>query len=379
MRLNLTLDQVLDKARGETGFDDFGPPDFLKPLEQFLELARSTPFTKIGAEAQTESIQRHLVNRLRFAADVNRHPEILEEDVSDPIIVLGFPRSGTTVLQRMLSADPRMQKLALWRVLNPAPLPGEQPAKPVQRMAVARETENAIRSHNPALFAAHPMIADEAEEDWFLHHLAFQHVGNVWAGMTTKECLHYLRGLPRLPTYQYVANLLRYLQWQDGGRNNRRWVLKSPIHIGCLTEILEVHPKAVFIYPKRDFPTVMASFCHALESSVSGVIAISPEEIGEMAMDFWIAEMTRFCQARQELGSKLKIIELDYQALLNEPIKHILRLYELAGTTMPADSEQAIHQWIKNNPAGKHGKNSYSLERYKLTPAQVDAAFSAFK
>jgi ABC-type histidine transport system ATPase subunit len=117
-----------------------------------------------GRVQQEQLVQRCLVNRLRFARDLARHPEILEEDVSDPIVVLGFPRSGTTVLQRMISADPAMQNLALWRVLNPAPLPDESPGQPLERIAIARATEQAIRTHNPALFTAHPMIAHEAEE-----------------------------------------------------------------------------------------------------------------------------------------------------------------------------------------------------------------------
>jgi hypothetical protein len=316
---------------------------------------------------------------LRAARDIAQHPEILDEDVSDPIVVLGFPRSGTTVLQRMLSAPPEMQKLSFWRILNPAPLPRETPGDASLRKTEAQVTEDAIRTMNPALFAAHPMIADEAEEDWFLHHLTFQHVGNVWGGVVTREYLDYLRSLPRLPGYRYVADLLRYLQWQDGGRLDRRWILKTPVHIGCLDEILEVHPKAVFIYPKRDFQTVVASFCHALESSVAGVLEITPEEIGGLAMEFWPAEMSRFYAARQRLGDKLKLMELNYQALLEAPISHIRELCALAGTSLSDQGEYAIRRWLDENPAGKHGKNVYNLERYGLTADQIDTAFSSFQ
>jgi len=379
MKSDFTVDQIMEGACEETGLSDFGATDFVAPLKNFLDFAKDAPFTEIGIRTQIEAIHRYLVNRLRAARDMAKHPEILKENVSDPIIVLGFPRSGTTVLQRMLSADPKMQKLALWRVLNPAPLPGEGVGDFTKRMTVAKETENAIRQSKPDLFAAHPMIADEAEEDWFLHHHDFQHVGNIWGGMVTKEYLAYLRSIPRLPSYEYVADLLRYLQWQDGGRRGRRWVLKSPIHIGCLDEILQVHPKAVFIYPKRDFQTVMASFCHALESSIAGVIDISPAKIGELAMDFWVDEMTRFFEARQRLGDKLQLMEINYQELLSNPIHHIRRLYDLADTSLSAESEQAILRWIGENPAGKHGKNIYSLEKYNLTSEQVDAEFSTFK
>ncbi|HKY93029.1 MAG TPA: sulfotransferase [Nevskiaceae bacterium] len=373
------LDRVLQQAERATGLADFGPDDFREPLRVYLDLQRNAPLSPEGRLQQEQLVLRCLVNRLRFARDLARHPEILEEDVGDPIVVLGFPRSGTTVLQRMISADPAMQNLALWRVLNPAPLPGEQPGQPIERIAIARATEDAIRRGNPALFTAHPMIAEEAEEDWFLHHLAFQHVGNVFWCLLSPEYLRYLRTLPRLPTYRYVADLLRYLQWQDGGRKGRKWVLKTPVHIGCLDEILAVHPRATFVYPQRDFPTVVASFCHALESSVGTSMAITPRAIGQLTLDFWTAEMARFAQARQRLGDQLNLVQVHYQDLLGDPLRHVRTLYERAGTRLDARGETSIRSWLADNPAGKHGKNVYQLERYGLTPTDVAAAFSRYE
>ncbi|MDB5970124.1 MAG: hypothetical protein JWQ90_2574 [Hydrocarboniphaga sp.] len=369
------LELALGDARRKTNLSDFGPEDFREPLAVYLRLMRASRMTREGREAQRQLIQRCLVNRLRFADDLSRHPEIRDEDVSDPIVVLGFPRSGTTVLQRMISADPAMQSLRFWRTLNPAPFPGESIGQPVGRVAAAEAVENAIRTYNPALFAAHPTIANDAEEDWFLHHLAFQHVGNVFAGLVAPEYLAYLRSLPRLPTYRYVADLLRYLQWQDGGKRGRRWVLKSPVHIGCLDELLSVHPRATLIYPRRDFRTVMASFCHALESSLGSSMEIGPAEIGSIALDFWQVEMLGFHRTRRRLGSHLNLVEVEYRDLLADPIHHIGQFYRRAGTELTAEGAAAIRAWIADNPADKHGKNVYTLERYGLSPEQVDAAF----
>jgi hypothetical protein len=39
------------------------------------------------------NIVRDLVNRLRFQKDLKKHPEILDEDVSDPFVIMGLPRS----------------------------------------------------------------------------------------------------------------------------------------------------------------------------------------------------------------------------------------------------------------------------------------------
>jgi len=373
----IDLNAALQAAREDTGLSDFGPDDFIEPLSVFLDLLKASELTEPGRLAQAQLVHRCLVNRLRFADDLVRHPQILDEDVSDPIVVLGFPRSGTTALQRMISADPSMQSLKLWRVFNPAPFPDEVVDEPADRIAFAEAIEAAMRTGSPEMFAAHPMIANEAEEDWFLHHFAFQHVGNVFGGLVSVEYLAYLKTLPRLPSYRYVGDLLRYLQWQDGGRRGRRWVLKSPVHIGCLPELLSVHPRATLIYPQRDFHTVMASFCYTLECSVGASMPVDPERIGALAIDFWAEEMRRFHDGCKKLGDQLKLLEMPYSDLLANPFAHIGQLYGMAGTHLTDEGERAIRRWIADNPAGKHGRNVYRLERYGLTEAQIDSVFGS--
>jgi hypothetical protein len=47
-----------------------------------------------------------LARRLAIARDVVQHPEILDEIITDPIFIIGFPRTGTSVQQALLAADP---------------------------------------------------------------------------------------------------------------------------------------------------------------------------------------------------------------------------------------------------------------------------------
>lgn len=367
--------RALAAARAQSGIGREEPEDFRAALDAFYHFARRNTPTPEGLAQLEAMVQRLLINRLRFAEDVARHPEILTENVADPIVVLGFPRSGTTVLQRMMSADPATQSLKFWRLLNPAPFPGEAPHEPGGRLAFAEAIADAIRIGNPALHAAHPAVADDADEDWNLHHLSFQHVGHIYTGVPDADYLAWLRSLPRRPSYAYVADLLRYLQWQDGGRRERKWILKSPVHVGHLEEMLAFHPGATFVYPRRDFRTVVASFCNALEAAQQPHLTRSPAAIGRIALEYWVPEMHRFQQARARLGSRLKMIEVDYRDMLADPIRHIRTFYEQAGIALSGAGEAAIRAWIADNPAGKHGVNQYSLERYELTEAMVDDAF----
>ena len=372
-RIEADLNAALAAARRETGLEDLGAPEVLDPLRRFIEQCRLVPFNEAGRSGAQQQLHRWLINRLRIAHDLRCHPEILDEDVSDPIVVLGFPRSGTTMFQRMMSANPEVQSLLMWKVMNPAPFPGEDLTGPVNRIAFAKAVEDHLRAEQPGLFAAHPMIADDAEEDWFLHHLSLQHVSSYILA-PSYEYLNYLRGLSRLPTYHYVADILRYLQWQDGGRRGRKWILKSPVHIGNIEEILACHPGAMFVYLMRDFETVVASNCNVTEEFVykPNFRHYDPRDIGAITLDFWGEEMHRFREARLRLGSALNIVELPYQDVLRDPIRHIRHIFERSGNHLSTAGATSILNWIASNPQGKHGRSEYSLERYGLTGQMVE-------
>lgn len=82
-------------AEAGTGAKDFRDASFLPNLETTLEIPTRLNLSARGLMGVHANFTRFLVNRLRWEADVEKHPEIVEEDVSDPIIVLGLPRSGT--------------------------------------------------------------------------------------------------------------------------------------------------------------------------------------------------------------------------------------------------------------------------------------------
>ena len=59
--------------------------------------------------------------RLRAQEWIRRHPEILQERIAAPTVVVGMMRSGTTLLQRLLAADPRFNCAHGWEVVEAAP------------------------------------------------------------------------------------------------------------------------------------------------------------------------------------------------------------------------------------------------------------------
>ena len=168
-------------ARRRAGWpasDDFGAEPFLEPLRVLLDSLRSAPLNDLGHDDPA----RHPAAQPRPAAagrstGATAHPEILDEPIDAPIVVVGMMRSGTTLLQRVLASDPRLACAYGWEVGEPAPRPGWDPAAADPRIADAEAREEQTRTFAAELFAIHPTYVHEAEEeivflaDAFLSHI----------------------------------------------------------------------------------------------------------------------------------------------------------------------------------------------------------------
>jgi hypothetical protein len=368
---------ALSGAEREAGLSDFDDSSFEEPLARLIEAGlRELRFTEIGLQNFKATIQRFLVNRLRLQRDLARHPEILDEDVSDPVVILGMPRTGTTKLQRLLSADPRNHKLALWKLLNPAPFAGDTDPPNAARLAFAKIVEDATRA-NPDFTRSHETAADEADEDSFLLLFSFDYpmLHNIFPA---DSYLSWVRTRSPLPAHRYERTLLKYLQWQDGGRAAGRWILKNPGHVGHLKALHTVFPHATFVHSHRDMVGVLASYCYLIESIYKPLyVDVDPREVGRQALLYWKPELERYERDRAELGSRVSILDVPYQSITDDPYPVVREIYARAGLAFTSEAETAMRAWSDRNQQHKHGKATYRLERYGLTTDIVRAAFPA--
>ena len=112
---SLEPDPILAEARARTGYEDFGDESFREPMLRLLEsMEKEGRLHEIGRMTQRERVIGLLVNRLRAEAAIAKHPEILDEQIHKPLVVIGLARTGTTMLHRTIAADPRMFALLWW-------------------------------------------------------------------------------------------------------------------------------------------------------------------------------------------------------------------------------------------------------------------------
>ena len=158
----------------------------------------------IGMHILRSGLVHSLRMRLRAQEWIRRHPEITEERIVAPIVVVGMMRSGTTLLQRLLAADNRFHCAYGWEVVEVAPKLDYRFVRADEdpRIAISEKREAMSREMAPELFAIHPMYAREPEEeivflsDAFLSHVpeSGAHVPDVpvvdrRAGLRAGVCL----------------------------------------------------------------------------------------------------------------------------------------------------------------------------------------------
>jgi hypothetical protein len=112
---------VLADAQCKETLTDWGPGDFEGPLRVLLDDYARADLNAIGVHILRSGIVHSLRMRLRAQEWIRRHPEILQERILAPIVVVGMMRSGTTLVQRLLAADSRFHAAYGWEVVEVAP------------------------------------------------------------------------------------------------------------------------------------------------------------------------------------------------------------------------------------------------------------------
>jgi hypothetical protein len=69
--------------------------------------------------------------------------------------------------------------------------------------------------------------------------------------------------------------------------------------------------------------------------------------------------------------SHVPIFDVFYNDLMMDPIDTVRRLYDHFKLAWSQEFEQAMQTWLHDNPQGKQGRNTYSLEEFGLTQEEI--------
>jgi predicted TIM-barrel fold metal-dependent hydrolase len=375
-RVPLSEASMVAAARRSTGLHEFVDESFRDPMRRMLaSLEEEARLHPLGRTIMRESLVRALVNRLRLEDACARHPEIADIPVTAPVFVVGLQRTGTTMLQRLLTCEPRLRELAAWEGLNPAPFPGGLDRRGRDpRLRLARTSERALRYLAPELFAIHPVEAEAPEEDIHLLDVTFVSPA-VDAILRVPSYQAWFREVDQLPAYRYMKRLMQLLLWQRGGR----WLGKTPHHLEYLDELLTVFPDARIVLTHRDPSRTVASFCSMMAHSRAMFSdAVDAVEIGAQIGAKAIRAVERLMDVRRRVDSEA-FLDVLYQDVVADPLKEVRRVFDFIGLDLPPASEAAMQRWLADNRQTKHGIHHYELSDFGLDRSMLDPNFEAYR
>ncbi|AKK29607.1 sulfotransferase [Mycobacterium sp. EPa45] len=371
----LTVESLKASAIKASGMDDFGVDDdnYQEALSVLLESFRNeADLTELGSKMHRFFVRNALVARLVSEAAFKQYPQHVDVAIERPIFVTGLPRTGTTAIHRLLTADPRHQGLELWLAEFPQPRPPRESWKdnPVFQQIDAQFAK--AHEENPDYTGLHYMTADEVEECWqllrqSLHSVSYETLAHVPT---------YSRWLSRQDWTKPYARHRKNLQLIGLNDPEKRWVLKNPSHLFALDAVFAVYPDALIVQCHRPAETIMASMCSLAQHTTEGWSnTFTGKVIGADSLETWSRGLELF-NAERAKQNPAQFFDLDYFELIREPIRTVEKIYSHFDIDMTDDARAAIQRTDEESKQGPRApKHTYSLADYGLTEEQVKERF----
>ncbi|UGT61492.1 sulfotransferase family protein [Nocardia asteroides] len=372
-----TIDDLHASATKVIGLEDFGADDYRAGLAVLLEsYAADAELTPWGNKINRALLRGGLIARALSESAWQKYPEHAQVPVERPIFVTGLPRSGTTAVHRLLTADPMHQGLEMWLTEMPQPRPPRDTwaSNPVYQGISAGYEKHHVE--HPEFMGVHHISADQVEECWQLLRQSAMSI--------SYECLAYL------PTY---SDWLRGQDWTSAYRRHRknlqliglpnaeqRWVLKNPSHLFALDALFAVYPDALVVQLHREPSTIIASVCSLNEKASAGWSEkFRGDVVGSTQLELWARGADTF-RADRAAYDQAQFIDVYYDDFVADPLAAVRGIYRHFGIDLTPAAEQkmtALHNASTSGAA--RPQHRYTLDDYGLTAGQVDERFAEYR
>ena len=370
-----TAEELVDAAVAQTALSDFGSETFLEGLQRLTRsLAEEADLTPLGEDILRARLSNLLSNRLRIEEVYRTSPQIDGEQIEGPIFIIGLPRTGTTALSQLLTADPQIRSLRLWESGDPVPPPDSDTQGNDPRIARTQQGLDAMYEAFPRMRSLYFQTATGATECQDLLGMDFRTA--QFDGMArVPSYVEWVLGCDMRSAYEYHRRTLQLLQWHCPPR---LWHLKTPVHLFALDRIVAVYPGARFLWTHRDPAEVLGSVCSLITYTRSWVSSRDDAaEIGRRQASQWAEALRRGIAFRQSAGEN-RFADIHFATLNADPIGALDQAYGRLGLELGDEARQRMRDWLAGNAKGSHGTHDYALRDVGLDAAGVRRQFEFY-
>lgn len=369
--------ELIDTATRDTGLTDFGDDDWREPFQMLCKsLEEDADLTFWGRIRSRSEILLLLENRLQIEKTYKDHPEIENEEITKPLLIIGQGRSGTSFLLNLLSASPENGNVMAWEALFPCPPPEAATYTTDERIERGHKLADQWNRVVPEVKSMHEHSGYIPQEDVPLLAHSFRNIGHWIVIAPLHQYNAYMSTADLGPAYRYHKRILKLLQWKNP---RKQWVLKNSAALDELTDMVKVYPGVCIVWPHRDPTKSVASTVSILGTMMFGQ---TEEPLKANLLDQYMdphgaARRLDHVIDQMESGAlpKDRIYNVLYRDLVTDPVETAAKIHAYFKLPFSTESRKALEDYMRENPRDNRPPHKISVE----TRAAVDRDRLAFR
>ena len=331
-------------------------------------LDEEASLSALGALLAKRKLTSTVANRLRLEALLAENGIGVPRTLREPVFIAGLPRTGTTLLHRLLAEHDEFRTLRLAEVLEPF----ATDSLVAERRAA--EVVRAIAVLAPAAMEAHPMAVDLPAECQHLMEATF-----VAAFFVHFDVPAYWQWMMTLSVDQLAEACGHYGQLAAIAINREgRFLSKAPAHALYGAALPVTFPDMWVIRTHRPVGSAVPSLANliALYRRIF-TRNVSKDRIGQLALDVFRLGGQRMIEMQERLRPD-RAIDIDYVRFVADPVGTSMAVFERLGLETSRAVENRLRQRLRVERVHERSAASYSLHQFGLTEAGINAATSAY-
>jgi len=376
----LSVDGLLAQARAQTGLEDFGDGWFLGPLSTLVEHVNRDAGLVSPASSAGARIQGALADRLRLQEYFRQYPAAADEEIRLACAIIGLPRTGSTMMHRLLASVPDFTALWWWETAFPLPFPGESFEHPAPRQDAARGLVDWLLREWPDFESIDPMDAMAINEEVVLLDRTF--LSTTYDSMMPVHAYgHWQATQDHAPALRDLHRFMQAIQHQRVARGEPRrpWVFKTPHYVmGGLSGLLAVWPDVKLVMTHRDVGEVLPSYCSMCASlSVNSSTTYRKELQGAHWTRRFRDGLDRLERVRARLPEG-QVIDVRYRDTVSDPLGTATRVMAALGQPLTEAAMTAMRQTLADNAREARPRHRYAAADFGLTPEGIARDFADY-